>query len=123
MLTVLTTGLQHISRQCAAQMHLHCSGIECKCPVCHHVCTVCGTSCMTVKVIPSRWGVNPELWEKLACANCYLTATTRISRGQGCEDCGGPKGYRNLRDPSNTYRCIACHDAAGTQAVDYRHCL
>lgn len=107
--------VSHVTRQCQANMHLHCDDAMCACPVCHHWCHVCGALCRSVYTVPDHEKVDPDLRGKSACAVCYSTATLRMPRGQGCEVCGAPHGYRSLaRDPEGLYRCGSCHEKAGT---------
>lgn len=107
-----------VCRPCRGNMHVHCYHADCACLSCRHTCEVCGQPCRVIRVIPGTKALAEDLRDKKACTTCYLTATALLPRGQGCEDCDGPSGYRNPRDPSGTYRCIACHEAAGTQATD-----
>lgn len=107
-----------ISRQCAASMHLHCAEpAGCACPVCHNICSVCGQRVMNVITLPDHPAILADVRGTGACAACYGTLTALLPKGQGCEVCGAPQGYRNLRDPAGLYKCQDCHVAAGTAAL------
>src|SRR5215472_15463858 len=103
-----------ISTQCRANMHLHCPDpLTCACTVCHNRCNVCGTICMNVIELPDHPAVTAEYRERSACSTCYRILTALLPKGQGCELCGGPVGYRDAADPAGPYACLECRQRAG----------
>jgi hypothetical protein len=104
-----------ISRQCLASMHLHCEDPSCRCPVCHHTCGICGQECRAVHKLPVIAG-HSDLSEKEACSTCYRTVIALLpKKGQGCERCGKPQGYRSLRGQDGSlYLCASCQQAGGS---------
>src|SRR5277367_2222706 len=98
-----------VCKPCRALIHSCCASENCRCTSCRHHCTICNQSCRVVYRTSDTGILAEELRGKQACYKCYLAVTSIIPRGQGCEQCGGPTGYRNPRDPSDTYRCISCH--------------
>ena len=92
-------------------MHMHCDG--CGCRVCHNTCDVCGQPCRSIHEVPVRDEVDAEFRGKLACASCYKLVTIMVPPGQGCEECGGPKGYRSPHDRTGSYLCVECRSALG----------
>lgn len=103
-----------VSRQCEANMHLHCKEPSCGCRVCHHICTICGQPCHNTYQTPDSELLAEELRDKTACAACYQT-TKSVVPPVGCSGCGGPKGYRDPGDPEGRYLCLECRRELGRQ--------
>jgi hypothetical protein len=73
--------------------------------------------CRNIITLPNHPAVTEQYRGAGACTTCYRALTVLLPKGQGCEVCGGPAGYRNLRDPAGLYKCHECHVAAGTAAL------
>jgi hypothetical protein len=102
-----------ISRQCRGNMHLHCNAENCGCQVCHHRCQSCNRRCRTIYLVPDDDRAPEDLRGKHVCSKCYLVATALLPHGQGCDECHGPKGFRDPRDEDDRYLCLGCRRALG----------
>jgi hypothetical protein len=106
-MTVIT-----VSRQCQAQMHLHCTDENCGCPYCHKQCEVCGQKCRAIYQTPDTAVLADDIRDKPACMACYLAASSLVPQPR-CEVCAGSRGYRDPGDGDGLYLCISCRAAFG----------
>jgi hypothetical protein len=103
-----------VSRQCEANMHLHCKDSGCGCQVCHNTCGICGQPCRSVYRTADSELLAEGLRDKVACAVCYQATKSVVPR-VGCESCGGPKGYRDPGSLDGQYLCLECRRESNTK--------
>jgi hypothetical protein len=100
-----------VSRACRASMHMHCQDWDgCGCDQCHFTCSLCRKRCRAVYAIPAPQGTGTQD----VCAGCYRALSSSLPKGQGCERCGGPRGYRNPAASGDVYLCLTCRRETGT---------
>lgn len=116
-------SIREISVQCAGNMHTHCQMTGCGCTVCHHQCDVCKRTCRTIYHPPSIPQVPEQFHDQDMCATCYIIAMKHAPRGQGCENCGGPAGWRRIREPGGRYLCYECRKSLGLLPLRMREPL